>query len=923
MENEFQKMDNRLVLIDAYPIIFGSYYALMNKPMKNSKGENTSIVYGFVNKLEMILKDYSPSHIAVVFDSAAKTFRHEIYPEYKAQRQATPEEIHASVPLIKKIVDAYNIPQFAIDGYEADDIVGTLAKRGAAEGLEVLMVTPDKDYAQLVDDNIKMLRITHGNGLELMDKKMVCEKWGIDDPSKIIDLLALMGDASDNIPGCKGIGEKTAVKLLQEFGSVESVIENSESIKGALKTKVQESVEMIKFSKFLVTICTEVPIDTPISDLAIREKKVDEMLKIFNDLELKSFINKYTQKSAPVQLSLFDNFSTITQPEEKYSSLSELTSVSHDYKLIENQEDISQFLAKISTQDFFCFDTETTSTDVFSADLVGMSFCWKKNEAFFILLPENREEAQKIVDQFKPLFENDKIFKIGQNLKFDVLMLKQYGVEVKGEMFDTMIAHYLIQPELRHGMDALAEQYLKYKTVTYEELTTENGKKNLPLRSVDKNRLADYAAEDADITFQLYEIFKDELVKNNLDKLFKTIEMPLMHVLCEMENAGVTIDEKSLKESSIKMTAEMENIAKEIYTLAGHSFNISSPKQVGEVIYNELNLVDKVKKTKGGQMSTSEDVLISLKSKHPIIEKILDYRGVKKLLSTYIDALPEIVNSHTGKIHTSFNQTVTATGRLSSSNPNLQNIPVRDSMGREIRRCFVASDDCVFLSADYSQIELRVMAHVSEDEGLISSFLSGFDFHQDTASKIFKVPTEEVTKEMRSKAKTANFGILYGISAYGLADRLSISKDEAKQMIESYFNAFPKVYDYLEKIKAFAHEHEYVETLFGRRRFIQDINSRNGSLRQNAERNAINAPIQGTAADIIKLAMINIQREIDNRNLKSRMIIQVHDELNFNVVKSEEEIMREIVKNEMENVFKMKVPLKVELSVATNWLDAH
>lgn len=916
-------MDNRLVLIDAYPIIFGSYYALMNKPMKNSKGENTSIVYGFVNKLEMILKDYSPSHIAVVFDSAAKTFRHEMYPEYKAQRQATPEEIHASVPLIKKIVDAYNIPQFAIDGYEADDIVGTLAKRGAAEGLEVFMVTPDKDYAQLVDDNIKMLRITHGNGLELMDKKMVCEKWGIDDPSKIIDLLALMGDASDNIPGCKGVGEKTAVKLLQEFGSVESVIENSESIKGALKTKVQESVEMIKFSKILVTICTDVPIDTPISDLAIKEKKVDEMLKIFNDLELKSFITKYTQKSAPVQLSLFDNFSTITQAEEKYSSLSELTSVSHDYKLIENQEDISQFLAKISTQDFFCFDTETTSTDVFSADLVGMSFCWKKNEAFFVLLPENRDEAQKIVDQFKTLFENDKILKIGQNLKFDVLMLKQYGVEVKGELFDTMIAHYLIQPELRHGMDALAEQYLKYKTVTYEELTTENGKKNLPLRSVDKNRLADYAAEDADITFQLYEIFKDELVKNNLDKLFKTIEMPLMHVLCEMENAGVTIDEKSLKESSIKMTAEMENIANEIYTLAGHSFNISSPKQVGEVIYNELNLVDKVKKTKGGQMSTSEDVLISLKSKHPIIEKILDYRGVKKLLSTYIDALPEIVNSHTGKIHTSFNQTVTSTGRLSSSNPNLQNIPVRDNMGREIRRCFVASDDCVFLSADYSQIELRVMAHVSEDEGLISSFLSGFDFHQDTASKIFKVPTEEVTKEMRSKAKTANFGILYGISAYGLADRLSISKDEAKQMIESYFEAFPKVYDFLEKTKLFAHEHEYVETLFGRRRFIQDINSRNGSLRQNAERNAINAPIQGTAADIIKLAMINIQREIDNRKLKSRMIIQVHDELNFNVVKSEEEIMREIVKNEMENVFQMKVPLKVELSVATNWLDAH
>ncbi|MCQ2188940.1 MAG: DNA polymerase I [Paludibacteraceae bacterium] len=916
-------MDNRLVLIDAYPIIFGSYYALMSKPMRNSKGENTSIVYGFVNKLEMILKDYNPSHIAVVFDSAAKTFRHEAYPEYKAQRQATPEEIHEAVPLIKKIVEAYNIPQFAIDGYEADDIVGTLAKRGAAEGLEVLMVTPDKDYAQLVDNNIKMLRIVHGNGLELMDKQMVCEKWGIKDPSQIIDLLALMGDASDNIPGCKGVGEKTAVKLLQDFGSVESVIENSESIKGALKTKVQESVEMIKFSKFLVTICTEVPIEAKIEDLAVKEKNIPEMLKIFNDLELKSFITKYSKKSGPVQLSLFEEFTPTVQEEEKYSSLSELTSVPHDYKLIENQADIDDFLTKINTQEFFCFDTETTSTDVFSCDLVGMSFCWKKNEAYFVLLPEKREEAQKIVDKFKHLFENDKIKKIGQNLKFDILMLKQYGVKVKGELFDTMIAHYLIQPELRHGMDVLAEKYLGYKTVTYEELTTENGKKNLPLRKVDKNRLADYAAEDADITFQLYEVFKVELVKNNLEKLFVEIEMPLMNVLCEMESAGVTIDEAALKESSVKMTSEMDNIANEVYALAGHSFNISSPKQVGDVIYNELNLVDKVKKTKGGQMSTSEDVLISMKSKHPIIEKILDYRGVKKLLSTYVDALPEIVNPRTGKIHTSFNQTVTSTGRLSSSNPNLQNIPVRDSMGREIRKCFVAAEDSVFLSADYSQIELRVMAHASEDEGLIASFSSGFDFHQDTASKIFKVPAEEITKEMRTKAKTANFGILYGISAYGLADRLSITKTEAKQMIESYFQAFPKVYDYLEKIKAFAHEHEYVETLFGRRRFIQDINSRNGSLRSNAERNAINAPIQGTAADIIKIAMINIQREIESRGLQSRMIIQVHDELNFNVLKSEEEIMREIVKSKMEGAFDMKVPLKVELEVASNWLDAH
>ena len=916
-------MDKRVVLIDAYPIIFGSYYAMMGKPMKNSKGENTSIIYGFVNKLEMIIKDYSPSHIAVVFDSPSKTFRHEVYPEYKAQREATPEDIHKSVPIIKRIVDAYNIDQFAVDGYEADDIVGTLAKKASSEGYEVLMVTPDKDYAQLVDDNIKMLRITHGNGLEYIDKEKVCEKWSVSSPSQIIDLLALMGDASDNIPGCKGIGEKTAVKLLAEYGDVENLLANATNIKGANSKKLIEGAEMTKFSKYLVTICTEVPIDIKIDDLKIKERKYNEMLSLFQEYELKSFISKYTQSKAYSQLFQFEELATITQEPLEFSNLSELSSVSHEYQLLENENDIDQFLPKILCCKKVCFDTETTSSDVFSADLVGMSFSFEKNKSFFVILPEERVECLKVLEKFRPFFENEEIEKIGQNLKFDILVLRQYGIFVKGKKFDTMIAHYLIQPEDRHGMDFLAERYLNYKTITYEELTQAKNGKGLPLRNVKKNLLCDYAAEDADITYQLYEVFDKELRDQNLYSLFNDIEMPMMDVLVEMESAGAKVDVDALRTLAISMNSKIEELVGSIFQYAGCEFNISSPKQVGDVLYNKLSLSEVAKRTKTGQYSTSEESLLALKSKHPIVEAILEYRGVKKLLNTYVETLPTLINPKSGKIHCSFNQTVTATGRLSSSNPNLQNIPVRDDMGKEIRKCFVPDKGCKFISADYSQIELRVMAHASGDQNMIDAFNSGYDFHTQTAAKIYGVAPEEVTKDMRRNAKTANFGILYGISVFGLSERLDISRDEAKELITQYFVAYPRMKEYLEEVKQFARDHQYVETLFGRRRYIQDITSRNGTIRQMAERNAINAPIQGTAADIIKVAMIRIIERIKNEGLKSQMIIQVHDELNFNVPENEVDIMKKIIVEEMEGAFSMKVPLSVECIVANNWLDAH
>lgn len=921
-------MEKKLFLIDAYALIYRSYYAFIKNPRINSKGMNTSAVLGFVNTLEDVLKTQSPTHIAVCFDPAGPTFRHEAYEEYKAQREATPEDIKLSVPIIKEVVKAYNIPILEVPGFEADDVVGTVAKIAEKRDFKVYMLTPDKDYAQLVTDNILIYRPKHGGGYETLDVEGVKAKWGLTSPEQVIDLLGLMGDASDNIPGCPGVGEKTAAKLLSDFGSIDNLLQSTDQLKGALKKKVEENVDKINFSKFLATIRQDVPIEFNEEQLLLEAPNLPELKRLFSELEFKNLLSKIdptqkTVKKEPLQPSLFEEFVDNESGEIKYSNLSDLTSTPHTYQIIDTEDKIAHFLVEISNQDFFCFDTETTGTDVFLAELVGMSFSWKEGEAYFVPVPANREEAQKIVDNFKPIFENEAVTKIGQNIKFDLLMLKQYGVELKGKLFDTMIAHYLIQPELRHGMDYLAEIYLKYKTITYEELCGPKGKSQTPIRNVDINKLCEYASEDADVTLKLKNILEKEIEKNGLEKLFYDIEMPLMQVLAQMECNGVTIDVESLRQSSISMTEQLVNIEQEIYKLAGYKFNVSSPKQVGELIFEHLKIVDKGRKTKTGQYSTSEEVLESLRGKHEIIDKILEYRGFKKLLTTYIDALPALINPRTGKIHTSYNQTVTATGRLSSSNPNLQNIPIRDEEGREIRKAFVGDEGCVFFSADYSQIELRLMAHLSQDKNMLEAFNSGQDIHAATAAKIYKVPLEEVTKDMRRKAKTANFGIIYGISVFGLAERLNIPRSEAKELIEGYFETYPQIKAYMDNCILQAQKNGYVETLFGRKRFLPDINSRNSVVRGFAERNAINAPIQGTAADIIKIAMVNIHRKFIENGLKSQMTLQVHDELNFNVYQDELYMVKHIVVSEMQSAIKLSVPLIAECWVGDNWLVAH
>lgn len=921
-------MEKKLFLIDAYALIYRSYYAFIKNPRINSKGMNTSAVLGFVNTLEDVFKTQSPTHIAVCFDPAGPTFRHEAYEAYKAQREATPEDIKLSVPIIKDVVRAYNIPILEVAGFEADDVVGTVAKMAEKNGFKVFMLTPDKDYAQLVSENISIFRPKHGGGYEELGVEGVKEKWKLSSPEQVIDFLGLMGDSSDNIPGCPGVGEKTATKLLKDFGSIENLLKSTDQLKGAVKKKIEENVEQINFSKFLATIRQDVPIDFDEEQLLLKPSNKEELKRLYSELEFKNLLTKLEpvakkQKKESLQPSLFEEFVDNESGEIKYSNLSDLTSTPHNYQLIDTEEKIAHFLVEISNQKFFCFDTETTGTDVFSADLVGMSFAWNEGEAFFVPIPEGRGEAQKIVDNFKSVFENDSIAKIGQNIKFDLLMLKQYGVDVKGELFDTMIAHYLIQPELRHGMDYLAEVYLKYRTITYEDLCGPKGKSQMPIRNVDINKLCDYAAEDADVTLRLKNILEKEIVQNGLEKLFYEIEMPLMRVLAKMESNGVRIDVDSLKQSSLDFTQKLVEIEKHIYELVGYEFNVSSPKQVGELIFDRLKIVEKAKKTKTGQYSTSEEVLESLRGKHEVIDLILEFRGLKKLLSTYIDSLPSLINPRTGKIHTSYNQTVTATGRLSSSNPNLQNIPIRDDEGREIRKAFIADEGCTFFSADYSQIELRLMAHLSQDQNMLEAFNSGQDIHAATAAKIYKVPLEEVTKDMRRKAKTANFGIIYGISVFGLAERLSIPRSEAKELIDGYFETYPQIRAYMDNCVAMAQKNGYVETLFGRKRYLPDINSRNSVVRGFAERNAVNAPIQGTAADIIKIAMVNIQRKLDENGLKSEMTLQVHDELNFNVFNDELYMLKHIVVSEMQNAIKLSVPLIAECGVGDNWLVAH
>ncbi|EXY29467.1 DNA polymerase I [Bacteroides fragilis] len=932
--------NSKLFLLDAYALIYRAYYAFIKNPRINSKGFNTSAILGFVNTLEEVLKKENPTHIGVAFDPPGPTFRHEAFEQYKAQREETPEAIRLSVPIIKDIIKAYRIPILEVAGYEADDVIGTLATEAGNQGITTYMMTPDKDYGQLVTDHVFMYRPKYGDKeFEVMGVEQVKAKFDIQSPAQVIDMLGLMGDSSDNIPGCPGVGEKTAQKLIAEFGSIENLLEHTDQLKGALKTKVETNREMIIFSKFLATIKVDVPIRLDMNSLVREQADEDTLRKIFEELEFRTLMERifkkesspaspiagtlFNQENGPVQGNLFEEFTPDHTNEEKKSNLESLNSLSYDYQLIDTEEKRNEIIKKLLTSEILALDTETTGTDPMDAELVGMSFSITENQAFYVPVPAERKEAIKIVREFEPVFKNEKSLKVGQNIKYDMLVLQNYGIEVRGKLFDTMVAHYVLQPELRHNMDYLAEIYLHYQTIHIEELIGPKGKGQKNMRDLSPQEVYLYACEDADVTLKLKNILEQELKKNDAEKLFYEIEMPLVPVLVNIESNGVRLDTEALKQSSEHFTTRLQSIEKEIYTLAEGEFNIASPKQVGEILFDKLKIVEKAKKTKTGQYVTSEEVLESLRNKHDIIGKILEYRGLKKLLSTYIDALPQLINPKTGRIHTSFNQTVTATGRLSSSNPNLQNIPIRDEDGKEIRKAFIPDDGCSFFSADYSQIELRIMAHLSEDKNMIDAFLSGYDIHAATAAKIYKVDIKEVTADMRRKAKTANFGIIYGISVFGLAERMNVDRKEAKELIDGYFETYPQVKSYMDKSIQVAREHGYVETIFHRKRFLPDINSRNAVVRGYAERNAINAPIQGSAADIIKVAMARIYERFKAEGLKAKMILQVHDELNFSVPAKEKEIVEQVVIEEMEKAYRMHVPLKADCGWGTNWLEAH
>ena len=920
---------DKLFLLDAYALIYRSYYAFIKNPRINSKGLNTSAIVGFVNTLYEVLTKEHPTHLGVAFDPHGPTFRSEVYPAYKAQREATPEDIKRAVPIIKDLLKAWNIPILQVDGYEADDVIGTLATKAGQEGVETYMLTPDKDYGQLVTNNVFIFRPRHGGGYETMGPEEVKAKYTIPSTEAVIDLLALMGDSADNFPGCPGVGEKTAVKLINEFGTIENLISKTDELKGALKTKIESHIEDIKMSKFLATIKTDVPIELRLDELKISEPNQEELGKLMDELEFKSLKSKILKKSENIQkpvngqLDLFAEFAPEGSKEPEFSNLETLKTVVHDYQLIENEDDLLKLRDFFLTKEILSLDTETTSTNAIDAELVGLSFAVEEHQAFYVPIPENREEAQKRVEIFRSVYENEKILKIGQNLKYDLEVLRNYDIELKGKMWDTMIAHYLIQPELRHNMDYMAEIYLNYQTIHIDELIGAKGKNQRSMRELDPKEVYEYAAEDADITLQLKNKLEPELKQQGAEKLFYEIEMPLMPVLAEMEMTGVCLDTDSLSETSKQLTQRMLDIEQRIYELAGEHFNIASPKQVGDILFDKLKIIDKAKKTKKGQYVTSEEVLQQLRHKHEIVGLILDHRGLKKLLGTYIEALPKLINPRTGHIHTSFNQTITATGRLSSSDPNLQNIPIRGEDGKEIRKAFIPEPGCLFFSADYSQIELRVMAHLSQDPQMIEVFREGKDLHAATAANIYKKPIEEVTRDERTKSKRANFGIIYGITVFGLAERLDIPRDEAKMLIDGYFDTFPQVHDYMEKSKEVARQQGYVTTLFGRRRYLPDINSANSVVRGFAERNAINAPIQGTAADIIKVAMIHIFQRFKTEGIKSKMILQVHDELNFSVYPDEKEKVEHIVLEEMQNAYQMAVPLVADSGFGENWLEAH
>ena len=919
---------DKLFLLDAYALIYRSYYAFIKNPRINSKGLNTSAVLGFCNTLHEILSKENPTHIGVAFDHG-KTFRHDAFPDYKAQREETPEDIRASIPIIKELLEAFHIPILQVDGFEADDVIGTLALKAGAEGVETYMLTPDKDYGQLVRDNVFQFRPRHGGGYEKMGPKEVCEKYGIENTDQVIDLLALMGDSSDNFPGCPGVGEKTAVKLINEFGNIDNLLEHTDQVKGKLREKVENAIDDIKMSKFLATIRTDVPVELNLENLKVSDPDEAKLSTLFTDLEFKTLANKFLKKVETVQkpvngqLDLFGLFAPESPETPKNSSFENIKSVPHEYKLVENEHDMRELCDYFLTKEILSLDTETTSTSPIEAELVGLSFSVEESKAFYVPVPENHEEAQKVVELFRPVYENESIMKVGQNIKYDLEVLMKYGINLKGQLFDTMIAHYLIQPELRHNMDYMAEVYLNYQTIHIDELIGPKGKNQRSMRSLSPTQVYEYAAEDADITLKLKNILEPKLKEANVESLFYEIEMPLVPVLAEMEMNGVLIDTESLKETSRLFTERLIEIERHIYELAGEEFNISSPKQVGDILFGKMQIIEKPKKTKKGQYVTSEEVLQQLRHKHPIVDDILNFRGLKKLLGTYVDALPKLINPQTGHIHTSFNQTVTATGRLSSSDPNLQNIPVRGEDGKEIRKCFIPEKGCLFFSADYSQIELRVMAHLSQDENMMKAFREGYDIHAATASTIYKKGIDEVTRDERTKSKRANFGIIYGITVFGLAERLDIERAEAKQLIDGFFQTFPQVHDYMERSKETVREKGYAETIFHRRRYLPDILSRNATVRGFAERNAINAPIQGSAADIIKVAMVRIYNRFKQEGIRSKMILQVHDELNFSVYPEEKSRVEAIVLEEMQNAYHLSVPLVADSGFGENWLEAH
>ncbi len=922
----------RLFLLDAYALIYRSYFAFIKNPRFNSKGLNTSAMFGFVNTLDQLLKNEKPSHIAVVFDLNVPTFRHEMFDAYKANREEMPEDLRKAIPYIRQIIEAYNIPILEKAGFEADDVIGTLAKMAETKGYETFMVTPDKDYAQLVSKNIFMYKPARGgNEIEIWGVDHVKENFMVERPEQVIDVLGLMGDTADNIPGCPGIGPKTAMKLISDFGSIDNLYKNIDQLKGKQKENLEAHEKQVRMSQVLAKIILDVPVSFDETALEMSEPDSQKLKKVFTELEFRMFMERIPaavsqpEKQAAPAFEQGTLFGASLEPlvvEEK--NLDTIEKVPHDYYLIETAEQRASLRAELSVQDEFCFDTETTSLDTRNAELVCLSFSFRNHEAYCVPVPKEREKALAVVNEFELVFGDERIVKIGQNLKYDISVLMNYGIEVKGPLYDTMIAHYLIQPELRHNLDYLCEQYLGYEKVTTESLIGKKGKMQITMRQVPVEKLKEYSCEDADLTLQLKKAIDPELDRVRVRKLFNEIEMPLVYVLADMEMTGVKINPEELNRYAKVLRHQIIDIEREIIEMAGEEFNISSPKQLGVVLFEKLKIDPNAKKTKTKQYSTSEDILEKLTDRHPIIAKILDYRGLKKLLSTYVEALPLLINPKTGKVHTSYNQAIAATGRLSSTDPNMQNIPIRDANGREIRKAFIPSDENhLFLSADYSQIELRIMAALSKDEQMLEAFRNGDDIHAITASKIYKIPVSEVSSDMRRKAKTANFGIIYGISAFGLSQRLNIPRTEAKELIDGYFENFPSVKRYMDKSIDDARKAGFVQTIMGRKRYLSDINSANAVVRGVAERNAINAPIQGSAADIIKLAMVNIWRELKRQKLQSKMVMQVHDELNFDTVRDEIDRMKEIVRKGMENAVDIGLPLTVEMNTGANWLEAH